>query len=111
MWIIPLDAGQMRHSIVSSHHKYEAEHDTYSEVDPLICHGGYHFPGIFARVVPLHAVCSTTKHSVGKELKYKLILSPNPLQFLRPPAESFNDLPKVSKCQKTLKVDFYTILA
>lgn len=61
MWIIPLNAGQVRHSIVSTHNKYEAKHDPYSEVDPLICHGGYHFPGILTRVVSLHTVKS--RHS------------------------------------------------
>lgn len=56
MRIIPLDAGQMRNSVVTTHHKYEAEHDANSKVDPLVCHGCYHFPGILTGVVPLHAV-------------------------------------------------------
>lgn len=56
MRVVPLYAGQMRDAVVSAHHKYEAEHDTDAKVDPLVCHGGYHFPGILTGVVPLHAV-------------------------------------------------------
>lgn len=56
MRVVSLNAGQVGHSIVSTHHKYEAEHDAHTKVDPLICHGGYHFPGILARVIPLHTV-------------------------------------------------------
>lgn len=56
MRVVPLYAGQVRDSVVSAHHKYEAEHDTDAKVDPLVCHGGYHFPGILTGVVPLHAV-------------------------------------------------------
>lgn len=54
--VVPLYAGQVGHSVVPAHHEYEAEHDAHAEVDPLVCHGGYHFPGILAGVVPLHAV-------------------------------------------------------
>lgn len=48
---------------MAPHYKNEAEHDTNTEVDPLVCHGGYHFPGIFARVVPLHTVGMADKNS------------------------------------------------
>lgn len=56
MRVVPLYAGQVRDSVVPAHHKYEAEHDADTKVDPLVCHGGYHFPGILTGVVPLHAV-------------------------------------------------------
>lgn len=75
MWIVPLDAGQVRHSVVSTHHKYKSKHHTYSEVDPLICHGGYHFPGILARVIPLHAVYSR-RSTVIKTQRLKRSNSP-----------------------------------
>lgn len=55
MGVVPFDAGQVGHSIVAAHHKNEAEHDANAEVDPLICHGGYHFPGILAGIVSFHA--------------------------------------------------------
>lgn len=75
MWIVPLDAGQVRHSVVSTHHKYKSKHHTYSEVDPLICHGGYHFPGILASVIPLHAVYSR-RSTVIKTQRLKSSNSP-----------------------------------
>lgn len=56
MGVVALDAGQVGHAVVPAHHEYEAEHDADAEVDPLVCHGGYHFPGVLAGVVPLHAV-------------------------------------------------------
>lgn len=58
--IVPLDAGQVGHPIVPPHHKDEAQHDTHPEVDALVRHGGYHFPGIFARVVALNAETKDT---------------------------------------------------
>lgn len=53
--VVPFDAGQVRHSVVAAHYEDEAEHDANAEVDPLICHGGYHFPGILAGIVAFHA--------------------------------------------------------
>lgn len=67
MRVVPLYAGQVRDSVVSAHHKYEAEHDADAKVDPLVCHGGYHFPGILTGVVPLHAV----RGSIAAELQTK----------------------------------------
>lgn len=55
MGVVPFDAGQVRHSVVAAHDENEAEHDADAKVDPLICHGGYHFPGILAGIVSLHA--------------------------------------------------------
>lgn len=55
MGVVPFDAGQVRHSVVAAHDENEAEHDADAEVDPLVCHGGYHFPGILAGIVSLHA--------------------------------------------------------
>lgn len=49
---------------MAPHYKNEAKHDTNTEVDPLVCHGGYHFPGILARVVSLHAVDMADKNFV-----------------------------------------------
>lgn len=85
MWIIPLDAGQVRHSVVSTHHKYKSKHHTYSEVDPLICHGGYHFPGILARVIPLHAVYSR-RSTVIKTQRLKSSNSPKSRPLLAIPS-------------------------
>lgn len=99
MWIVPLDAGEVRHAVVSAHNKYEAEHDTDSEVDPLICHGGYHFPGILAGVVPLHAVWGrysrvNKKNTVVTKSKYKIGLISQRSTINRPQSECCIDFRK-----------------
>ena len=59
--VVPLDAGEVGHTVVSAHHKDESQHDSDPKVDPLVCHGGYHFPGILTGVVTLHTAQRQTQ--------------------------------------------------
>ena len=81
MWVVPFNAGQVRHTVVSTDHKYEAQHDPNAEIDPLICHGGYHFPGILAGVVPLHTGKADTAQSDDRLKRYFTQMSVIPYEW------------------------------
>ncbi len=42
--VVALDAGQMRHTVVSSDHEDEAQHHAHAEVNALISHRRHHIP-------------------------------------------------------------------
>ncbi len=42
--VVALDAGQMRHTVVSSDHEDEAQHYAHAEVNALISHRRHHIP-------------------------------------------------------------------
>ncbi len=42
--VVALDAGQMRHAVVSSDHEDEAQHHAHAEVNALISHRRHHIP-------------------------------------------------------------------
>ncbi len=44
VWVVALDAGQMRHTVVSSDDEDEAQHHTHAEVNALIGHRRHHIP-------------------------------------------------------------------
>lgn len=64
MWVISLNAWQVRHPIVSAHYKNEPQHDSNTKVYPFVCHWSYCLPGVFTWIITFHAA-DTNKQLVS----------------------------------------------